>query len=151
MNGYYHFSMSFVISSMSIKDGCYYCGDEADTWDHIVPRKRGGKSTYSNLVPCCRLCNSRKNARTLSDFRKSLREHGLKSDFDTPDPHAIHGTFYNGYDKSGKIKVKFVSDDGSIILEDVDIFDRVYGGDDTKSNRDKVPDDWKSIKIKIEI
>ena len=43
---------------------CHYCGREfapADlTMDHVVPVVRGGRSTRSNLVPCCRECNSEK-------------------------------------------------------------------------------------------
>ncbi len=28
--------------------------------DHLVPLIRGGKSTKSNLVPCCKDCNNKK-------------------------------------------------------------------------------------------
>ncbi len=43
---------------------CYYCGKKylpTDlTMDHIVPLARGGKSTKSNVVPCCKNCNNEK-------------------------------------------------------------------------------------------
>ena len=43
---------------------CYYCGRPTPpkelTMDHIVPIARGGKSTKSNVVPCCKQCNSAK-------------------------------------------------------------------------------------------
>ena len=43
---------------------CHYCGRKfksADlTMDHIVPVSRGGRSIRSNVVPCCKECNSRK-------------------------------------------------------------------------------------------
>ena len=32
------------------------------TWDHVVPRSRGGEDTATNLQPLCVTCNSRKNA-----------------------------------------------------------------------------------------
>ncbi len=43
---------------------CYYCGrkvgPKALTMDHIVPLSRGGKSTKSNIVACCKECNNKK-------------------------------------------------------------------------------------------
>lgn len=47
---------------------CMYCGDtfapEALTRDHIIPRSRGGKEIWTNLVSACRRCNQRKGNRT---------------------------------------------------------------------------------------
>ena len=34
------------------------------TLDHVVPRSRGGRSTWENLVACCFACNNRKGDRT---------------------------------------------------------------------------------------
>lgn len=43
---------------------CYYCGERVPprelTMDHIVPLVRGGKTTKSNVVPCCKSCNDLK-------------------------------------------------------------------------------------------
>ncbi|MCF8028796.1 MAG: HNH endonuclease [Desulfobacteraceae bacterium] len=48
------------------KGVCHYCGRQVPpkklTMDHIVPIARGGKSTRSNVVPCCKHCNTRKKA-----------------------------------------------------------------------------------------
>jgi 5-methylcytosine-specific restriction endonuclease McrA len=45
-----------------------YCRREmmpaALTLDHVIPRSRGGESTWENLVASCRLCNNRKGNRT---------------------------------------------------------------------------------------
>ncbi|MDP7176128.1 MAG: HNH endonuclease signature motif containing protein, partial [SAR324 cluster bacterium] len=30
------------------------------TMDHLVPLARGGRSVKSNLVPCCKSCNTQK-------------------------------------------------------------------------------------------
>jgi len=44
------------------KGVCHYCGDtfppEELTMDHVLPVVRGGKSTKSNCVPCCKECNN---------------------------------------------------------------------------------------------
>ena len=43
---------------------CYYCKTDTParklTMDHVVPLARGGRSTKSNLVPCCKSCNNLK-------------------------------------------------------------------------------------------
>jgi 5-methylcytosine-specific restriction endonuclease McrA len=41
---------------------CVYCGKKQQrlTQDHIVPLSKGGSHTYSNIVPACRSCNSKK-------------------------------------------------------------------------------------------
>lgn len=46
------------------KGVCYYCGKSVLpkelTMDHIVPLARGGKTTKSNVAPCCKECNNQK-------------------------------------------------------------------------------------------
>ena len=40
---------------------CQYCGStERLTLDHVVPIKRGGERTWTNLVTACFSCNNRK-------------------------------------------------------------------------------------------
>ncbi|MCS6913195.1 MAG: HNH endonuclease [Myxococcales bacterium] len=52
------------------RDGnrCQYCGVQADrsqlNLDHVIPRSRGGRTTWENVVCCCVPCNLRKAART---------------------------------------------------------------------------------------
>ena len=47
---------------------CQYCGVKKKigelTYDHIVPRSRGGKTTWLNIATCCQDCNRRKADRT---------------------------------------------------------------------------------------
>lgn len=47
---------------------CQYCGDKAAmadlTYDHVVPRSRGGKTTWTNIVTACYACNFKKANRT---------------------------------------------------------------------------------------
>lgn len=41
---------------------CAYCGEPADTLDHVRPRHKGGATVTTNLVPACRNCNRRKGS-----------------------------------------------------------------------------------------
>jgi len=37
---------------------CQYCGSALDlTFDHVVPRSRGGRTTWENVVAACSPCN----------------------------------------------------------------------------------------------
>ena len=66
---------------------CQYCGDAFPahdlTFDHVVPRSRGGNSTWENLVACCHACNRRKGNRMLHEIDDMilLRE---------PKPFSLH-------------------------------------------------------------
>jgi 5-methylcytosine-specific restriction endonuclease McrA len=53
------------------KGMCQYCGtkvrqDEFE-YEHVVPRVRGGKTTWENIVVACTPCNQRKGGRTPSE------------------------------------------------------------------------------------
>lgn len=54
---------------------CQYCGKQAPklTVDHVVPRYRGGRRTWDNLVTACPRCNVRKGGRTLHEAGMALR------------------------------------------------------------------------------
>jgi 5-methylcytosine-specific restriction endonuclease McrA len=58
------------------RDGftCQYCGRVGRdlTLDHVVPRHRGGKHTWENLVSACKTCNHRKAGRTPQEARMLL-------------------------------------------------------------------------------
>jgi 5-methylcytosine-specific restriction endonuclease McrA len=58
------------------RDGwrCVYCGTGGGrlTLDHVVPRSRGGKSVWENVVTACAPCNHRKGNRTLEEARMAL-------------------------------------------------------------------------------
>lgn len=47
---------------------CQYCGSKSEpralTIDHVIPRSRGGESTWENLVAACFRCNNKKGNRT---------------------------------------------------------------------------------------
>ncbi|NND74404.1 MAG: HNH endonuclease [Ilumatobacter sp.] len=43
---------------------CQYCGDRADSIDHVLPRSRGGPHTWENVAAACKPCNLSKRDRT---------------------------------------------------------------------------------------
>ncbi len=49
-------------------NACQYCAmvfaSGRLTLDHVLPRSRGGRDTWENLVTCCHACNHRKADRT---------------------------------------------------------------------------------------
>lgn len=49
-------------------DACVYCGEPADTLDHLEPLARGGIHSVSNLVPACGTCNRSKKDKLLSEW-----------------------------------------------------------------------------------
>ena len=57
------------------RDGyqCQYCGREAESLDHVIPRSRGGSHTWDNVVAACRRCNTRKRDDLLADSGLTLR------------------------------------------------------------------------------
>ena len=55
---------------------CQYCGVTAPgpelTMDHVLPKVRGGLTTWDNVVCACRACNARKGGKTLEEARMLL-------------------------------------------------------------------------------
>jgi len=61
------------------RNTCQYCGmplgSSELTLDHVIPRSRGGVSTWENLVACCHSCNRRKgNQSPVEAGMRLLRE-----------------------------------------------------------------------------
>jgi 5-methylcytosine-specific restriction endonuclease McrA len=61
-----------------IRDGytCQYCGEKFLSseleLEHVIPRARGGQSTWVNLVAACRDCNARKADRIQTEAGMKL-------------------------------------------------------------------------------
>ena len=57
---------------------CQYCGVQPSagdlTIDHVLPRSRGGQSTWANCVLACFKCNHRKAARLPKEAHMRLRK-----------------------------------------------------------------------------
>lgn len=66
------------------RDGgkCQYCGTARDlTIDHVVPRSKGGKSTWTNLVTACKKCNSKKSDYALDKVGMKLLKPPVKPSY----------------------------------------------------------------------
>lgn len=52
---------------------CQYCGDRGEmTFDHVLPRSRGGRTTWENVVAACGRCNLKKANLTLRQAGMAL-------------------------------------------------------------------------------
>lgn len=62
--------IKFSKQNVASRDGfrCQYCLDRLPmsrlTFDHVMPRSRGGETRWENVVMACGPCNSRKDDRT---------------------------------------------------------------------------------------
>ncbi len=71
-------SLRFNRKNLFARDGyqCQYCGKTLPpsqlSMDHVVPRSRGGKTSWDNIVCSCVNCNTRKGGRTPSEARMNL-------------------------------------------------------------------------------
>ena len=63
---------------------CQYCLKAGDTLDHVIPRSRGGKHVWENVVCACKRCNAKKDDKTLAELGWSLKDK----------PHAPKAWFY---------------------------------------------------------
>jgi 5-methylcytosine-specific restriction endonuclease McrA len=53
---------------------CQYCGSTKNlTLDHVIPRSKGGKHSWDNVVTACERCNSKKGDRTPEQAGMPLR------------------------------------------------------------------------------
>lgn len=69
-------SVAFTRFNLFLRDRfcCQYCGARGElTFDHVVPRCKGGRTTWMNVVASCGPCNLRKGARSLKQAGMSLR------------------------------------------------------------------------------
>ena len=54
---------------------CLYCGSTKNlTLDHMIPKSRGGDSSWTNLVTACMRCNTKKGDRTPEEVGFTLKQ-----------------------------------------------------------------------------
>ncbi|WP_281967705.1 HNH endonuclease [Roseovarius nanhaiticus] len=54
---------------------CQYCGARGDlTFDHVVPRASGGRTSWQNVVAACARCNLSKGSKSLKRSGMTLRK-----------------------------------------------------------------------------
>jgi 5-methylcytosine-specific restriction endonuclease McrA len=91
---------AFTRFNLFLRDGfkCAYCESPEDlTFDHVVPRSRGGKTTWENIVTACSPCNLKKGGRSLKEAHMSPRRparrpsmHELQAMGRKFPPHHLH-------------------------------------------------------------
>ncbi|MDT8344029.1 MAG: HNH endonuclease [Thermohalobaculum sp.] len=66
---------AFTRFNLFLRDefACQYCGARGEmTFDHVIPRSRGGRTTWENVVAACGRCNLRKANLTIRQAGMSL-------------------------------------------------------------------------------
>ena len=69
---------AFTRFNLFLRDGfaCQYCGSPDElTFDHVIPRSRGGRTTWENIVTACAPCNLTKGGRMPREARMHPRRH----------------------------------------------------------------------------
>jgi 5-methylcytosine-specific restriction endonuclease McrA len=76
------------------RDGfiCQYCGQEADTVDHVIPRRLGGLDNDENLLSACYKCNLAKGGRFFVGKRTPPTSLSLSNPRNTSIPHDQTGS-----------------------------------------------------------
>jgi 5-methylcytosine-specific restriction endonuclease McrA len=74
----YNTKLKFYRRQVFIRDRfkCVYCGldKKSDlTIDHVLPRSRGGDTSYANCVSACRRCNQYKGDKTPEEARMQFQ------------------------------------------------------------------------------
>ena len=71
-------TVPFTRATLFLRDEftCQYCGYKGKdlTFDHVVPKSRGGKTRWDNVVAACQSCNLRKAAKTTSQAGFKLKK-----------------------------------------------------------------------------
>jgi 5-methylcytosine-specific restriction endonuclease McrA len=73
----YRNKVPFSRKHIFIRDNftCQYCGTHTElNIDHIVPRSRGGKTSFANCITSCVTCNNAKGNRTPNEANMRLRK-----------------------------------------------------------------------------
>ena len=72
---------SFTRFNVFLRDKflCQYCGSDQElTFDHLLPRSKGGKTNWDNVVTACSSCNVRKGGRLLKNSDMTLYQEPFK-------------------------------------------------------------------------
>jgi len=69
-------SSAFTRFNLFLRDEftCQYCGARGEmTFDHVIPRSKGGRTIWENVVAACGSCNLSKGSRSLKEAGMHLR------------------------------------------------------------------------------
>ena len=68
---------SFTRFNVFLRDrfSCQYCDSNQElTFDHLLPRSKGGQTNWSNVVTACSSCNLKKGGRLLKNSEMTLNQ-----------------------------------------------------------------------------
>src|SRR6476661_1335262 len=58
---------------------CVYCGSARElTFDHVLPRAKGGRTTWENVATACAPCNLRKGGRTPQEAHMHIQREPIR-------------------------------------------------------------------------
>jgi HNH endonuclease len=102
----------------SCSNCCEYCGSlENLSWDHIIPRARGGRDDVDNHVLACRKCNSSKGCKELYEWYGIDRKDEL--------PRIVAGKYlkmlYEIHEKNGTLEKLHLNNDGKLDVLDLEM------------------------------
>ncbi len=64
------------------RNTCQYCGKRDNlTIDHVLPKSRGGRDSWENLVAACVSCNNRKGDRTPQEAGMDLNREPFRPSY----------------------------------------------------------------------
>ena len=94
---------AFTRFNLFLRDrfSCQYCGRTDDlTFDHVIPRAYGGRTTWENVATACAPCNLAKGGRTPKEAHMDLHSvpqrpttHELQANGRAFPPHYCHATW----------------------------------------------------------
>ncbi|RMF87056.1 MAG: HNH endonuclease [Nitrospinota bacterium] len=92
--------ITFSKKNVFLRDNftCQYCGVKGSngfelTIDHIIPRSKGGKTCWENVVVACKVCNRRKGDRPLEETDLRLLRQPRKPRFPLLKPAPLSTRF----------------------------------------------------------
>lgn len=78
---------------------CVYCSSKKDlTLDHVIPKSRGGKNEWVNLVTSCFKCNLKKSNRTPEEAKMIMKQKPFAPTLINENAHVTQ--IWNDYQKS---------------------------------------------------
>lgn len=94
---------AFTRFNLFLRDGflCSYCGSPDElTFDHVIPRRLGGKTSWTNITAACSKCNLKKGGRLPDEARMYPRQkpvqptmHQLQAQGRRFPPNHLHETW----------------------------------------------------------
>lgn len=98
---------------------CEYCQTaEGLSWDHLIPRSKGGLDTAENGIWACRSCNSSKGNKGLYEWYGLDRKDEL--------PRLIAGKYlkllYKIHESRGTLNASDLNGDGKLNVFDLEVF-----------------------------